>query len=120
MIEGDDIKENTDGISNRGKHPKKQEQKQPANPGYATIILDENMEGIISTILNEDVELGLAIYKDTDEYMRKLKVISDALVTGFDILQQRLGEERIRQGKDDAQKRSDLKASFKLLPGKLD
>lgn len=120
MIEGDNIKKNTGGISNHGKHSKKDEQKQPATPGYATIILDENMESIISTILKEDVELGLAIYKHTDEYMRKLKVISDALVTGFDIIQQGLAEERIRQGKENAQKRSDLKASFKLLPGKLD
>jgi hypothetical protein len=110
----------TGDISNPGKQQKDNEQKQSANLRDVTIILDENMESIICSILKEDDELGLDIYKHTDEYMRKLQVISDALITGFDMIQQCFSEERIRQGKESALKRSELKASFKLVPGKTE
>ena len=110
----------TGDISNPGKQQKENEQKSAANSRDVTIVLDENMESIICSILKEDEELGLEIYKQTDEYMRKLEVISDALITGFNMIQQCFTEERIRQGKESALKRSELKASFKLVPRKTD
>jgi hypothetical protein len=94
------------------------EQSQPFNPEHVTIILDEYIEKIIQSILRDDEELGLDNYVHTDEYLRKLEVISDALTTGFDIIQQSLTDEKLHQGKDSALKRSELKASFKLVPGK--
>lgn len=89
------------------------------NPRYVTILLDEPIESIIDYILQTDKELGLDSYIHTNEYLEKLDVISDALTTGFEIIQQDLNNEKIRQGKENILKKSELKASFKLVPGKL-
>jgi hypothetical protein len=82
-----------------------------------TILLDEKIEGIINRITEEDEALKLNTYNYSDDYMKKLGVISDAITRGFVGIFEYLSNKKHEAEVKTVSDRQELKSRFKVISG---